>query len=208
MIMSVVMAVRVIVTFVAMVATVTGAMVGMMMVAALVGLHVSAPLGIERRLDCNDIRRKSFDHRLDHRIAADAQRLGHNFGRQMAVAEMPSDARKSEPVGSSDLRQRLWRGDDLNEAPILEAQTVAASQHRGFRQVEQEGEAADAGHGHSAAIAIVEIEDHRIGRRAGPLASGYDFISAQHPRLSERATSTRSASINIEREAKRTPAGL
>ena len=73
---------------------------------------------------------------------------------------------RASAVGGPDLRQRLGRGDDFDNAPVLEAQTVAAAQHRGFREVEQEGKAADAGHGHAPAIALVEIEHHRVGGRA------------------------------------------
>ena len=102
----------------------------------------------------------------------------------MAVAEMPGDAGQSEPVGGPDLRQRLGRGDDFDNAPVLEAQTVAAAQHRGFCEIEQEGKTADAGHGHAPAIALVKIEHHRVGRRARPLAGGNDFVSTQHRRLS------------------------
>src|SRR5277367_1714005 len=98
----------------------------------LISLHVSAALGIERRLERDDPRPKSLGHRLDDRIAADAQRLRQDFGWQMAVAEMPGDAGQSEPVGGPDLRQRLGRGHDFDNAPVLEAQTVAAAQHRGF----------------------------------------------------------------------------
>src|SRR5579863_2681646 len=50
---------------------------------SLISLHVSAALGIERRLERDDPRPKPFGHRLDDRIAADAQRLRQNFGRQM-----------------------------------------------------------------------------------------------------------------------------
>ena len=39
------------------------------------GLHVSAALGIERRLERDDPRPKPLGHRLDDRISADAQRL-------------------------------------------------------------------------------------------------------------------------------------
>ena len=151
---------------------------------SLISLHVSAALGIERRLERDDPRPKSIRHRLDDRIAADAQRLRQDFGRQMAVAEMPGDADQSEPVGGPDLRQRLGRGDDFDDAPVLEAQTVAAAQHRGFCEIEKEGEPADAGHGHAPAIALVKIEHHSIGRRAGPLAGGYHSVSTQHRRLS------------------------
>ena len=151
---------------------------------ARLGLHVCAAFGVERRLERNDPGPQALGHRLDHGIAADAQRLRQEFGRQMAIAEMPGDACQRQRVSGPDLRQRLWRRDHLDNASILESQTVAAAQHRGFREVEQEFEAADAGHDEAPAIALVEIEHHRVGRRAGPLAGGDDFVGAQHHRLS------------------------
>src|ERR1700675_4415828 len=50
---------------------------------------ISAAFGIERRLDLDDAGAKPGHHRLDDVVAADAQALRHDLGRQMAVAEMP-----------------------------------------------------------------------------------------------------------------------
>jgi hypothetical protein len=152
---------------------------------ALLGLHVSAALGVERRLKLDDPGAKTFGHRLDDRIATDAQCSREDFGRQVAIAEMPGDTGEIEPIGSPYLRQGLGRGDDLDNASVFEAQAVAAAQHRCFGEIEQEGKAANAGHGQPSAIAVVKIEHHRVGRRAGPLAGRYNFVSAQHHRLSE-----------------------
>src|ERR1700734_3847834 len=85
---------------------------------SLVSLHVSAALGIARRLERDGPRPKSLGHRLDDRIAADAQHLRQDFGRQMAVAEMPGDAGQSEPVGGPDLRQRLRGRGDFGHSPV------------------------------------------------------------------------------------------
>jgi hypothetical protein len=111
----------------------------------------------------------------------------------MAVAEMPSDARQRQRVGRTDLRQRLGRRNHFNDAPVLESQTVAAAQHRGFSEVEQEFEAANAGHDEAPAVAFVVIEHHRVGRRARPLAGGDDFVGAQHCRLSAARAAASSA---------------
>ena len=75
------------------------AMIVMMIVAMMVimfvmalrmaGLGIGAAFRIERRLDLDDARAETLDHRLDHVVTADAQALGHDLGRQMPVAEMP-----------------------------------------------------------------------------------------------------------------------
>ena len=141
------------------------------------GLHISAALGIERRLERDHTGAQTLDHRLDHRIAADAESLWHYLGRQMAVAEVPGDAGQRQRVGGSDFRQRFGLGDHLNHAPVLEPQPVAAAQHCRFREVEQEFEPADAGHGDAPAITRVEVEHDRIRRSARPMAGRNDFVS-------------------------------
>ena len=147
-------------------------------------LHVSAAFRIERRLERDHARPETRGHRLDHGIAADAQRLRQYLGWQMAVAEVPGDAGHRQRVCGPDLRQRFGLGDHFHQAPVLEPQTVAAAQHCRFREVEQEFEAADSGHGDAPAIARVEVEHDRIRRSARPMAGRDDFVSAQHHCLS------------------------
>ncbi len=151
---------------------------------AALGLHIGAAFGIERRLERDHAGAKTLGHRLDDGIAADAQRLWHYFSRQMAVAEVPGDAGQGQRVGGADFRQRFGLGDHLDHAPVLEPQPVAAAQHCRFREVEQEFEPADAGHGDAPAIAGVEVEHDRIRRSARPMPGRNDFVSAQHHRLS------------------------
>ena len=102
----------------------------------------------------------------------------------MAVAEVPGDASHRQWVCGPDLRQRFGLGDHFHHAPVLKPQPIAAAQHRRFREVEQEFEPADAGHGDAPAITGVEVEHDRIRRSARPMAGRNDFFSAQHHRLS------------------------
>jgi hypothetical protein len=158
--------------------------VGVSVGRAALGLGVGAAFGIERRLKRDHAGAQTFDHRLDYRIAADAERFRRYLGRQMAVAEVPGDAGQGQRVGGSDFHQRFGLGDHLNHAPVLEPQTVAAAQHCRFREVEQEFEPADARHGDAPAITRVEVEHDRIRRSARPMAGRNDLFSAQHHRLS------------------------
>ncbi len=64
--------------------------------------------------------------------------------------------------------------------PSSSLQGVAAAQHRRLRQVEQEGEAADAGHDETAAVALVELEHDAIGRRSLPRPRGKNPVRPQH----------------------------
>jgi hypothetical protein len=151
---------------------------------AALGLHIGAAFGIERRLERDHAGAKTFDHRLDDGIAADAQRLWRYFSRQVAIAEVPGDAGQGQRVGGPDFRQRFGLGDHFNHAPVLEPQPVAAAQHCRFGEVEQEFEPADAGHGDAPAIACIEVEHDRIRRSARPIAGRNDCFSAQHHCLS------------------------
>jgi hypothetical protein len=98
----------------------------------------------------------------------------------MAIAEMPGDARQRRSVRAFDFGKRLGRGDDLDNASVFDRQAVAGAQHHRLRQIEQKGEAFDAGHRDATAIAVVEVEHHRVGGRAGPGAGGANGASSQH----------------------------
>jgi hypothetical protein len=148
------------------------------------GLRIGAALGIERRLERDHPRPEAFGHRLDHGIAADAQRPRQDFGRQMAVAEVPGDADQGHRINGPDLRQRFGLGDHFDDASVFKAQSVAAAQHRRFREVEEEFESADAPHGHATAMALVEVEHHRVGRNAWPMAGRDDLVGKQHQSIS------------------------
>jgi hypothetical protein len=54
-------------------------MVGLRRVA--LGLRIGPAFGIERRLERDHAGAETLDHRLDHGIAADAERLWQDFGR-------------------------------------------------------------------------------------------------------------------------------
>jgi hypothetical protein len=161
-----------------MIVIVTMAVVGLR--SAAVSLHISPAFGIERRLERDHPSPEPLGHRLDHGIAADAQRLRQHFGQKMPVAKVPGDAGHGQRVRGPDLRQRFGLGQHLDHAAIFESQPIAAAQHRRFREIEQEFEPPDPSHGDAPAVAPVEVQDNRVGRSARPMACGYDFVSAQH----------------------------
>src|ERR1700733_1674683 len=99
---------------------------------AVLGLRIGAAFRIERRLERDHAGAKTLGHRLDHGIAADAQRLWRYFSRQMAVAEVPGDAGQGQRGGGPDFGQRFGLGAHLDHAPVIEPQPVAAAQHCRF----------------------------------------------------------------------------
>ena len=113
-------------------------------------------------------------------IAPDAQRLGHDLSRQMAVAKMPGDADQMMRVGPLDLDQRLGGSDHLDQPAILQRQRVTAAQRCGMFEVEQEGQSARSGHHHAPPVTIVEIEHDRVGRCFSPAMLWLDLRRADH----------------------------
>ena len=99
---------------------------------------IGATFGIERRLDLDHARTKPFHHRLDDVIAPDAQALGHDLRRQVAVTEMPGDANQMVRIGPANFEQRLRRRDHLDQPAVVEHQRVAAAQRHCIFQIEQE----------------------------------------------------------------------
>jgi hypothetical protein len=95
-------------------------------------------------------------------------------------------------------------GDHLDDAAVLELESVSAAKHRGLGQVEQEGEPAHAGHHESAAVPLVELEHHAVGGLPRPGPRGKHLVRPQHARplrqLSDRPED--------EPAPMQTPAGL
>ena len=107
-------------------------------------LRIGAALGIERRLDLPHVGAEAARHVGDHVVPADAQLGAQYLRRQMTIAEVPGDADQMLLVARGDLEQRLGRGQNLDQPPVLQRQCVAGAQHHGFRQIEREVETADA----------------------------------------------------------------
>src|SRR3984957_17167990 len=89
--------------------------------------HVGAAFRVERRFDRDDLSAQAPRHLLDYRIPANAQALLQEFGRQMAIAKMPGDARQRRRVGGANFGQRLRRGDDLDDARIVEHEGISGA---------------------------------------------------------------------------------
>jgi hypothetical protein len=170
------MIVPVIVIMVMMIMGVAVMMVVVVMVTMMIGARtdIGAALRIERRLDLDHAGAESPHHLLDHVVATDPQMLSRDLDRQVAIAEMPGEPHHLPGIDAAQFDQRLGSGDNLDQPAVVEHQRIAAAQRDGFWQIEQEFEAARAGHGHAAAVAIVELKNDRIGRRAVPTACSPD----------------------------------
>jgi hypothetical protein len=121
-------------------------------------------------------------------IAPDAQALGQNLRRQVAVAEMPGNPDQMVRVIAADLGQRLRRRNDLDQPVIVEHQRVAPLKRDRVFQIEQKRKAPRAGHRHAPPVAVVEIEHDGIGRRFCPAMLRKDLDRADH---ADRLTASR-----------------
>lgn len=76
---------------------------------------------------------------------------------------MPGEANGLQRIGGANFKQRLGRGNHLDQTAVFQHQRIAAAQRDGLRQIEQEFEPARTGHRHAAAVAVVEIEHDAVG---------------------------------------------
>lgn len=152
----------------------------MPMTGRLVRSGIGAAFGIERCLDLDHLGAKTLHHLLDHMIAADAQPLGHDLRRQMAVAEMPGEPHQMAGIGTTDLDQRLRRCDHLDQAAVFQHQRIAAAQGDGVFEIEQEFQSARPRHRHAATMTIVEVENDGVHRRLFPVVLAFDLSRADH----------------------------
>jgi hypothetical protein len=155
-------------------------MIMMSMTCRLMRSGIGAAFGIERRFDLDDLGAKTLHHLLDDMIAADAQALGHDLRRQMAIAEMPCEPHQMAGIGTTDLDQWLRRCDHLDQAAVFQHQSVAAAQGNGVFEIEQEFQSARPRHRHAATMTIVEVENDGVYRRLFPVVLAFDLSRADH----------------------------
>lgn len=175
-----------------MVSVIMVSMIMLSIVVVAVGVRrarsrIGAAFRIERRLDLDDAAAEPLHHVGDHVVAADANPFFADLGRQMTIADMPGKPRELARADAANLQKRLGRGDDLDKAPILQHQRVAAAQRRRLGEVEQKGEPARRRHRHAAAVAIVKAEHDRIGGVLVPVAGRPHRDRAYHRHRFQRA---------------------
>ncbi len=141
---------------------------------------VGTALGIKGRIDLDHPRTKPARQVRNHVIAPDAQRLRHDLGREMPVAEMPGDPDQVMRIPPLEFEQRLGCRNHLDQPTIFQDQRVTTPQRNGMLEVEQEIEPAGAGHGHPSTVPVVEIEDDRVHRRLRPAMLRPDLRGANH----------------------------
>ena len=130
--------------------------------------RIGAALRIKGRLDGSDLGAEPAQHVLDDVVAPNPDRIGEHLRGQMPITDMPGEPHQIDRLAAPHLDQRFGGRHDLDEATVIQRQRVAAAQHHGLRQIEQEFEPAHPHHGDATAVSLVEIEHHGVGWGFGP----------------------------------------
>lgn len=98
-------------------------------------LPVGAGLGLERRLDCGEMRAKAAQHLFQYAIPPDAQPLAQDLNIGVAVSDMPGEPRKLLRTSRRDLDQRLALAGNQYDGTVVEQEAVAVVQHGRVRKM-------------------------------------------------------------------------
>jgi hypothetical protein len=160
--------------------TMRGAIMGVACSIRVAVAGIGATFRIERRFDFGHPRPQPLHHVLDHMIAADTQATARDLCRQVAISEMPGDANQMLRVSTADFHERLGRRNHLDQATVLEHQSIAAAQRHCALEIEQEFKPARACHRHPSPVTIVEVQYDGIGRSFAPVMMRLDLRRADH----------------------------
>ena len=144
------------------------------------GGGIDAAFRIERRLDGERAPAERLGHRLDHRIAANAQPLADDLHRQLPMTEMPGDSRHMRQIIAANLGQRLGRRHHFDQPAVVQHQGIAAAQRQLLLKVEQKRQTAGAGQRRVPAAPCIKIEHDGVGRRLCPMMLSENFAGADH----------------------------
>lgn len=154
---------------------------GMVVMTVRLGRLIGAAFRLEGRLDDGNRGAEAARHLLQHGIAGDADAVGEKFGRHVAVAEMPGEAREVMGVLRDDLGHRLLRRHHGHRTAVVELQPVAVLQAHCLGEVEQEHHVPLPAHGDAAAVAPVMGQHHAVGGVGGvPGAGGQKRAGVDH----------------------------
>ena len=153
--------------------------VAMMMIVIMI-VRRRRGIRLERRLDGGDPCAALLEQGLDRGVGPHAQPVGKKLRRHMTVAERPGEPRECGRIGKARLDHRLGRGDDLDDAAIVEHKRVVGRE-RG-RLLEGEFDAGTfAGEDEALLPAtLLEIENQRLGRRRARGAGAQDLCGERH----------------------------
>ncbi len=155
----------------------------MMGVTMRLGRLVSTTFGLECRLDDGNRGTETPRHLLEHRVTRNADTVGKQFSRHVAIAEMPGQSGEMMGVLRNDFRHGLLRRGDGDNTSVIEHKSIAILQPGGLLKIEEESHIRLPAHGYAATMTTVMRENHAVGRACGiPFASGKNRTGTDHGR--------------------------
>jgi C4-dicarboxylate-specific signal transduction histidine kinase len=184
------MIVTMIVLMSAMVMVVMPAMVvGMMVITMMMVMAVTmmvlvrrrvAVIGLEWRRHRLRLEAAFLEEKRDLRRAGDAQAIGENLHRHVAVAEREDEPRGPGEILLAHLRYLFDLGDDLDQPAVVEQQEVVGAQERRRWEIELDAGALAAKHEAPLLDAVLVFEQHGIDDVARRFSRADDFLGARH----------------------------
>jgi hypothetical protein len=144
----------------------------MAVIVSMPAMIIGPALRPEGAGDLGDRAALAADHLGQHMIVFDVKRVSGDFGRGMAVADVPGDAHQPERVLSPDFEQRLSRCMNHDKAAILELQRIAFVNDRGLVEIKQEFGSIH-GFQYRAATLPVLVGEHDSARHSGRLDGSF-----------------------------------
>jgi hypothetical protein len=154
------------------------------MAVTMVAPTVSPAFRLERGLQPCEICSQAKEHALDHMVGSNAKDMVSNFGRQMAISQMPGEAHELRGIFMPDFDDKLRGGFDLQQPAVLKLQGISIGHGNRFRKIEKDLFALIRHQANAAAMTSIEVE--RKGARRSflrPMSGGAMNCSAMHRRL-------------------------
>jgi hypothetical protein len=155
-----------------------------MAVALIAVIAVSTALRLKRGLDPYKVRTEPTQHVLDHVIGPNTKDLVADFGGQMSVSEMPSQARKLVGIVMSNFNHGFGSRPHLEPAAVRQLQAIAICHGDRLRKIEQHVLAFIRNEADAAAMARIKIErENARGLFARPMPGGTVNAGVLHRHL-------------------------
>jgi hypothetical protein len=139
-----------------------------------------AVIGFERRHHGLRLEAAFLEEKRDLRRAGDAQPVGENLNRHMAIAEREDEPRSLGEILLAHLRYLFDLGDDLDQPAVVEQQEVVGAQERRRWEIELDAGALAAEHEAPLLDAVLVFEQHGIDDVARRFSRADDFLGARH----------------------------
>src|SRR4029077_19824002 len=132
-------------------------MLTFIMLVMVVIAAVSAAFGLEGSLHLYKVRSEATEHIFDHMVGPNTKNLVSNFGRQMRIAQMPSETHKLIGIFMPDLDNKLRSGLNLKQSPIVKLRDISICHCDLFRKIEEDLCALVSRHPDATAMAGVRV---------------------------------------------------